>query len=269
MYFPLNLFFQVSLYASPDYSQYWYLFPIGILIATLYNSTGISGANFWIPVYILWLAVDPLFGSIGGLIGHTRHKTINYPIAKKYALISIPFAVAGAISLQYVNKSYLFLLFGIFALSYGFLMLFKSFVQPSKAISNHDSSNIWRYLSGACGGLLTGLISVGLGPLLLPHMIQHKNIRHHSEAVGTTVLIVFLTSLTAVIFRLNSNFISVLTTQFDTILSILLYVIPGVIIGGQLGPVVAKKLKLNWMKIYVAFLLITIGFVMLFRWLSY
>lgn len=81
-----------------------------------------------------------LFGPMGALIGHKRHKTINYPIAKRYLLISTPFAIAGAVSLQYVNKNHLFLLFGIFAVSYGLLILFKSFVQQSDTVSTHDSS---------------------------------------------------------------------------------------------------------------------------------
>jgi len=32
---------------------YWYLFPVGLVIATLAMSAGISGANFWIPVHII------------------------------------------------------------------------------------------------------------------------------------------------------------------------------------------------------------------------
>ena len=39
---------------------YWYLFPIGIIIATLSMSAGISGANFWIPVYLFLIKLDPL-----------------------------------------------------------------------------------------------------------------------------------------------------------------------------------------------------------------
>jgi hypothetical protein len=38
---------------------YFYLFPLGIAISLLAVSAGISGYNFWIPVYVVWLGIDP------------------------------------------------------------------------------------------------------------------------------------------------------------------------------------------------------------------
>jgi len=44
-----------------EYFTYWYLFPVGIIIAILAISAGISGTNFWIPVYLIWLKIAFVF----------------------------------------------------------------------------------------------------------------------------------------------------------------------------------------------------------------
>ena len=40
-------------------AQYWVLFPIGVLVATIGTSSGISGSNFWIPIYLLAMGLEP------------------------------------------------------------------------------------------------------------------------------------------------------------------------------------------------------------------
>jgi uncharacterized membrane protein YfcA len=154
-----------------DWVTYWYLLPTGILIAFFYTSTGISGANFWVPVYLLWLKVDPLtgfwlslvsmiFGSIGGLIAHSRQKTINYSIAKKYLLITIPFSILGALVVPYLKVVYLLIAFGTFVLIYSLILLLKAFKKLEIVKEKHNKIN---FVSAVIGGLSTGLISVGLG----------------------------------------------------------------------------------------------------------
>ena len=39
--------------------EFWFLFPLGVLIGTAGMSSGVSGSNFWIPVYLLWFALEP------------------------------------------------------------------------------------------------------------------------------------------------------------------------------------------------------------------
>jgi len=178
-----------------DFISFWYLLPLGIIIATLYTSTGISGANFWLPVYILWLKVEPLvgfwlslvsmlFGSAGGFIGHSMHKTINYFLVKKYLIVTIPFAILGALFLKFVYVKILFFIFGFFVIFYGLYLFYNTYW--AKTVEKHEKIH---YLLGALGGFLTGLISVGLGKLILPHCIRHKKIIHHSEAVKLSVLL--------------------------------------------------------------------------------
>jgi len=39
--------------------EYWYLFPVSIAVATLAMASGIGGAVFFSPIFILWLKLDP------------------------------------------------------------------------------------------------------------------------------------------------------------------------------------------------------------------
>ena len=74
--------------------DFWLLFPIGIIIAILGMSSGISGSNFWIPVYIIWLKIDPkagfwlalltmIFGFGSGAIKNILSKTVNWYLVRQ------------------------------------------------------------------------------------------------------------------------------------------------------------------------------------------
>ena len=39
-------------------TEYWHLLPVGLSIAVLAMSSGISAGNFW-PVYLLWSRFEP------------------------------------------------------------------------------------------------------------------------------------------------------------------------------------------------------------------
>ncbi|MEE8439183.1 MAG: sulfite exporter TauE/SafE family protein [Micropepsaceae bacterium] len=39
--------------------EFWYLLPISILIATIAMSSGIGGAVFFTPIFLLWLKLEP------------------------------------------------------------------------------------------------------------------------------------------------------------------------------------------------------------------
>ena len=261
---------------TPDFLSYWYLFPIGILIATIYTSTGISGANFWIPTYILVVKIDPLvafwlslvtvlFGSISGISAHWRYQNINYFITKKYLTVTIPFALAGAYFLRFVDPYWLLIVFGSFVIIYGFYYLFKA-LRVNIEAKKHNKIN---YIMGSVGGFMVGMISVGLGKLILPDCISHNKINHHATAIGTTLLIVFITSVAAVLTRLNTDFLNSLKENLSQIINISLFALPGVIAGGQIGPKISRAIQSKGLKIYVSILLILIGVLMFYRVLNF
>jgi len=95
--------------------HYWFLLPVGIVIATLVMSSGVSGATLWVPLYFLWLGFDislafwlglvtVLFGMGSGVHRNMRDGTYNGQLIWRYSLITIPAAMVGALIEPYLNE---------------------------------------------------------------------------------------------------------------------------------------------------------------------
>lgn len=252
----------------------WYLFPVGIIIATLGMSSGVSGSNFWIPVYMVWLRVDPkvgfwlslltmTFGFGSGVWKNLRQGTIDGGLVRRYLWWCLPFGVLGGFLSPRVDQRALMMMFACFVLIYGLYLLVTWQRQPA-AVS--DTRGSWRRRTVAVlGAFLQGLVATGLGKLLLPQMLREPSMAHHARAVGSTVLVVFIVTLAAVLARLNGDFIDVLATRRHDILAIMLWTAPAVVLGGQLGPYVARQLPKKYLKPYVGGLLIVVGGLMMIR----
>jgi uncharacterized membrane protein YfcA len=121
---------------------------------------------------------------------------------------------------------------------------------------------------GLLGGLLLGLITVGLGELLLPRLLAERKSLSPAAVVGSTVLIIFVTGLAAALVRLNGPFLAALGEQRASLLGAMLFTGPGVILGGQLGPVMARHLDARALRWYVAIILMLVSILMLVRFLA-
>jgi uncharacterized membrane protein YfcA len=254
-----------------DFLTYIYLFPLGIIISICAMSAGISGSNFWIPVYLIGLGIDPkttfwlalltmVLGFGSGIIRNLKQKTVNWPIVQRYLKIAVPFAVLGSLLVPFAPVNVLLVLFASFVLIYGAFLVhrfgFSSTGKDSVYPEHHDKI-CW--IRAASGGFLKGLIASGTGKLIMPCILRDRGIRSPAEAVGSTVVIIFIVNIFAVVFRLTPDFISILAAQRDMIVSLMIWVAPGVIIGGQIGPSIARRFSERGIRIYVGILLIIIS----------
>lgn len=255
--------------------QFWFLFPVATLIAILAMGTGVSGANFWAPVYLLWLRLDPqlgfwlsllsmLFGFSSGLARNLRQKTINFFLFWTYLKAVAPSTLLGAVAAQFVQPRWLFLIFAIFVFVYSTHVLVR--LVGGEALPPREDRIFWGV--AMLGGFLTGLITVGLGKLLLPVCLRHSRCQNPAEAVGTTVATVFVASLCATLFRLTPELVRALHAHFQQLFSILLFVIPGVVLGGQLGPRVAARISLTMLRTLLVIVLYLISGLMFLRFWS-
>jgi len=259
-----------------DALAYWYLFPLAIVIALLAMSAGVSGSNFWIPVYLLMLNIDVkvgfwlalltmLFGFGSGVIKNLMGRTVNWFLVSRYLIPAVPASMIGALLVPFAPVQLLLLLFAILVLVYGSFLILIYLRDGEMEVREHDRI----YWSRAVlAGFLKGLIATGLGKLILPGIVNHKRINSPAEAVGTVVMVIFIVNLAAVVFRLTPGFISDLSFYSDQIISIMIWVAPGVIIGGQIGPMVATRFSFRGMKAYVGIILLIVGLLILLRALS-
>ncbi len=129
--------------------ELWYLFPAGVVIAILATSTGISGANFWIPVYLTWLKVSPntgfclalftmFFGFGSAVLKNLRSKTINWYLVIQYLKVCVPASLIGGYFSTVVPQASLLAIFGIFVLGYGSYLLYEGCTQIIEKKETHN-----------------------------------------------------------------------------------------------------------------------------------
>lgn len=115
------------------------------------------------------------------------------------------------------------------------------------------------------GGFLTGLITVGLGKLLFPACLRHRRCQSPGEAVGTTVATVFVASLCATLVRLTPELFRALQAHVQQLCSVLLFVVPGVVLGGQVGPRIAARVSLTTLRVLLVGMLYVVSGLMFLR----
>ena len=246
--------------------EYWFLFPVGVVVAVLAMSSGVSGSNFWIPIYLLWMHLEPrvafwtslltmLFGFGSGMVRNIMSNTVHFLLVWRYFRVMAPATVIGALLSPRLPVTALLLAFAGFVIVFAAYLLYDS--RPGRPEPPTHEHMFW----GVAGlaGFLHGGIATGSGTLMLPCLLGHRRLPHHADAVGTTVTLAFVCSVLSVAFRVDGELWSSLLENRELILSMIVFSCPGVVIGGQIGPLVARKLPRSWLRRYVAVLLIVVG----------
>ena len=276
---------------------YWYLFPISIAIAAVANGAGIGGATFFSPLFVLVLGLDPrvaigaaliteVFGFGSGVVAHARARTIDWRVAGLLASVSIPMAVIGSLVAGYVPGSVLKLALGVGLLAIAVVFLRHQDIAVAdrsialgenltlpmvdRVVTPRDGEEIryqlcrrheGRWFAGL-GGLLVGLISTGLGELNSYALVMRCRIPTR-VTVATSVVVVAATALAASVTHLV-GFLESGSSAMATILALVTFTVPGVLLGGQLGPFITSRVAekrlirlLGWL--FAAVSLVTIG----------
>jgi len=114
--------------------HYWYMLPISILIATIAMASGVEGATFFSPLFILALRLPPdvaigtgliteVFGFASGLYAYTRKRFIDFRLGVMLLIVTIPMALLGTWVSGHVEPDILktTLAVGLFAVAASFL----------------------------------------------------------------------------------------------------------------------------------------------------
>jgi len=293
-----------------DFTLYWFMFPVSICVATTAMLSGIGGAAFFIPIFLIvfpmlgpeYLMTSPVaaisvalltetFGFSSGFIGYFRKKLIDFQVARALIIFSVPAGISGALLSHLANPEHL-------KLGYGFLMLLLSVILlkghgPEERETGQPTSGFWakwldsthyyvenrqltdrtgatykyqfhRPRKGAIplglGGFLTGLLSVGIGEIVMPLLIKRYRFPV-PVAAATSILVVIITVMSA-------SFTHISTLIAEGGLSavpwnLVSYTIPAVIIGGQIGPRLQGRVSSQAMEKAIAVLFAFIGIAML------
>jgi uncharacterized membrane protein YfcA len=257
-------------------AQYWFMLPIATIIATTAMASGIGGATFFVPVFILALRLPPevaigtgliteVFGFASGLYAYARKRLIDYKLGLTLLVATVPLALLGTWAAGWIPSTILKVILGVglFAVAISFLRSpeRKDLVRMDAAVKEEyggnratrvlvtSSGENIRYhvcnrsegmLIAGIGGLFVGLISTGLGELNGYFLLQRCRVPS-KVSVATSVFVVAVTVLSASV----GHFVRFSQSGWDvlsTVLSIVIFTVPGVIIGAQLGALVANRI---------------------------
>ncbi|MBI5291394.1 MAG: sulfite exporter TauE/SafE family protein [Chloroflexi bacterium] len=285
-----------------NWTAYWFMFPVALGIAILANATGIEGATFFSPVFILILRLDPriaigtaliteVFGFGSGVSAYVRRKLIDYRLAGQLLLVTVPLALAGAYFARLAPPVVLKSVFGVGLLIIGINFLRAPSPQAVRALDQSiradfpqgkaerrlQAADGQEYSYTVCnsteggiicgvGGLFMGLIGSGQGELNGYFLLRRCRVPS-KVAVATGALVVAATALAASL----GYFITFVRTGGDVlaqVLSLVIYTVPGVILGGQFGPALAARLDAHKTERMLAILFLLIGVVTLWTTLT-
>jgi uncharacterized membrane protein YfcA len=273
--------------------EYWYLFPIAILIATIAMASGVGGATFFSPLFILALGLPPevaigtgliteVFGFASGLFAYIRKRLIDFSLGLTLLVVTIPLALVGTWVAGLVDAEILKVILGVglFAVALSVLRApeHKDVVRMNETIDQEYggekaetclvtaegeqvcytvcNKTEGRLISGV-GGLFVGMISTGLGELNGYFLLQRCRVPSR-VSVATSVFVVALTALAASIGHFY-QFTQAGSQVLTTVLNIVIFTVPGVIIGGQLGSRVASRISQHTLERGLGVLFILVG----------
>jgi len=277
--------------------EFWYLLPLSIVIATIAMSSGVGGAVFFSPLFMLALRLDPkiaigsalvteLFGFASGLFAYYKAKLIDYKLAKSLLMFSVPAAILGTYYSDVVPPVVLKTIFAVGLIFIGYQLytswrkeerekneaaFIKEFENNYESSITDSKGMVYNYTVcnkgmgrtfAAIGGAFFGMISVGLAELQEYHLVARCKVPT-AVSVATSVFVVVVTALVA-----SAGHFYEFSTEgnevMNQVLNIIIFTIPGVMIGGQIGPKLQKSIPEDKMKIGISFLFILIGIFMLY-----
>ncbi len=276
--------------------EYWFMFPIAVVIATIAMASGVEGATFFTPLFILGLGLPPevaigtgllteTCGFASGLYAYVRQGLIDFHLGKMLLLVSLPAAILGTWVAVAIPAAVLKSLLGV-----GLMVIAVEFLRsPTQREVSHLNQEIQQHhnpaqercltstsgqtfcyaichptegrLFAGLGGLFMGMVSTGLGQMNGYFLLQRCRVPS-PVAVATSVLVVAVTALTASLGHV-AQFAQAGGEALQTVLSLIVFTGPGVILGGQLGSRVASRVSQTVLERAMGILFILVGVLLL------
>lgn len=219
---------------------------VAFFAASVANATAIGGGFLFMPLFIFVYQLAPplalklsiatqAFGMTSGALSWGR----NYIDKHAFILASIA-SITGvwfATYLWIVPSSLIKPLFAIISLGVFFAliveMLLKGSSKHTAAKFSVNRVSVFFVLSAFAGGLVTAWTAIGVGEVVALYLLFFYRLSL-DKAIGTGVAVLAVSSIAGFIFHTDLGGI-----PWD----LLLFTVPGVILGGRYGVKVAKYLE--------------------------
>ena len=283
---------------AAEHADYWtkyaFMFPVSVCVATTAMLTGIGGAAFFGPIFLLGFpALGPefplatpaeafnvallteCFGFTSGLLGYSKRGLVDWRVSAPFIAVGAPFGIAGGLAVAAVDPETTRAAYGAATLALGVALFFpeapeKAAVEappPSTTSSEADTrvrltltdadGTLYEYaapradvvavVATALGGLLTGLLSVGIGESVVPQLTRRGGGDRVPlpVAAGTSVSVVIVVALLAAAAQAAALYGGGATASAALAFpkNLVCWTVPGVVCGGQIGPQLQGKVR--------------------------
>ena len=248
--------------------DYWYIFPISILVAIFANASGFSGAVLFQPIFyfILPLPISQsiatgiateTIGMSSGAFSYWRMGKIDLKAVKQvfpYVYLGI---AAGIFLFVFLPKMWLRLIVGcsIFSIaSYQLYLVYLGKFGTNDKADIKTLNSIKSRFKSFFAGVSSASTGTGVAEIHQP-MFEHDAGLATKKANGSAILIEALGNL----------FITLLNIKLGNInYEILVFSASGVFIGGQIGPVISNYISDRILKTIFGISVSLIGVVYIF-----
>ncbi len=241
--------------------EYWYMFPVSIVIAILANSSGFSGGVLFQPIYNLFMNIPiqnavatgiatETVGMTSGAIRYLLYRMAELPIFFTMIMLTIPGVVVGNHALMVVNADLLKLILGVIILGIATMQLVNAIRKTFGTRENIPIEDIYRFMwVPPLGGFFSATTGTGICELAQPVLEKGLDIKT-KRANATAILLEATADWVITILNLHAGLI---------LWELWIFTGAGVIIGGQIGPYVSKFLPDRIVKVVFSIAVVIIG----------
>jgi uncharacterized membrane protein YfcA len=243
-------------------NEVWLALPTGVGIAAVASAVGIGGGILWMPFLMLMMRMQPETAVVTSLIiqsagmgsgaaAYGRLNRIDYGLAGRLLLVAAPGIAVGAWATRLASPSHLEIILGLLTLSTAFLFVSAKQHYHDVGQMRARRNGVKPYLGFiALLATISGLLSVSIGEWLIP-LMRSKMALCMNAAVATSIATIFGTCL------LGAASHTLMGNRPEW--TVILWAVPGVLIGGQIGPRLAAHVHERKLKDMFIFLLTLIG----------
>ena len=241
--------------------QYWYMFPVAIVIAVICNSSGFSGGVLFQPIYNLLLDIPiqnavatgiatETMGMTSGAIRYFWYKMVELPVGFTMLMLTIPGVVLGNHALMIINGDLLKLILGFIIIGISTMQLYNAIRMRFGDRENVPVEDIYPFMwVPPVGGFFSATTGTGVCEMAQPVLENGLKIKTR-RANATAILVEATADWVITILNLHAGMILWELWVFTGL---------GVIIGGQIGPYVSKYLPNRILKFIFSVGVIVIG----------
>jgi hypothetical protein len=240
----------------------WISLPTGIIIASVVSAIGLGGGVLWMPFFLILMKMEPATAVVTSLLiqtagmgsssyAYAKQKCIDPKLALFFLIIALPGLAIGAKFAHLLSQEQMRMVLGLLVMVTALWFVSSNQKYDDKGAIRIELQKSFRYAwIVALMAVGSGMLSISMGEWLVPIMRGRLAMRMQS-AIGTSILIIFTTCICASAAHLLMG--------GRAELAVVLWAVPGVMIGGQIGPRITSRINERLLKEVFIFLLTLLG----------